>query len=175
MILRTRRGQIAAGVTLAGLVLAGVTLYAAHQESAQLDQELAAQVTLILERASPAEHEGHGHTFESRVVCAVEPFGMDPPDAASLVEVHWVYARHLCAITGESRDWATSVRASGPIAVRLDVVPPVVEVPKTGSGYPDRVRKLIPARYHDEAFEEFSDESAIDAARERFSRTFEQR
>lgn len=174
-MIRTRRGQIAAGVSLAGLALAGVTLFAAHQESAQLNQELAAQVTLILERSSPAEHEGHGHTFESRVVCAVEPFGTDPPDASSLVEVHRVYARHLCAITGESRDWAMSVRASGPIAVRLDVVPPVVEVPETGPGYPDRVRRLIPARYHDEAFAEFSDEAAIDAARERFSHTFDDR
>ncbi|GGT20810.1 hypothetical protein ACFFV7_14400 [Nonomuraea spiralis] len=170
----TRRGRLAAGVALAGLALAGVTLFAVHQESARLDQELAAQVTLILERATPEEHQGHGHGFESRVVCAVEPFGMDPPDASSLVEVRRVYARHLCAIVGESRDWAMSVRASGPIAVRLGV-PPRVEVPAAGPGYPERVRRLIPERYHDEAFAEFSDETAIDAARERFAHALDQR
>ncbi|MFI7423391.1 hypothetical protein [Nonomuraea sp. NPDC049684] len=164
----SRRGKIAAGVALAGLTLAGATLFAAHQESARLDQELAAQVTLILERATPEEHHDHGHGFGSRVVCAVEPFGTDPPDAAGLAEVRWVYARHLCAIVGESRDWAMSVRASGPIAVRLGV-PPQVKVPAAGPGYPERVRALIPARYHDEAFADFSDEAAIDAARERFS------
>jgi hypothetical protein len=174
-VIRTRRGQIAAGTTLAGLTLAGVVLFAAHQESAQLNAELAAQVTLILERSSPAEHHDHGHEFESRVVCAVEPFGMDPPDASSLGEVEWVYARHMRAITGESRDWAMSVRASGPIAVRVGVVPPTVKVPESGSGYPERVRELIPKRYHDEAFAEFSDDTAIDAARQRFSATFDQR
>ncbi|MGW2155271.1 hypothetical protein [Nonomuraea sp. NPDC001699] len=164
----TRRGQIAAGVALAGLALAGVTLFAVDQGSARLDQELAAQVTLILERATPEEHHDHGHGFESRVVCAVEPFGTDPPDASSLAEVRWVYARHLCAIVGESRDWAMSVRASGPIAVRLGV-PPQVKVPADGPGYPERVRELIPGRYHEEAFAEFSDEAAIDAARARFT------
>jgi hypothetical protein len=172
--MRTRRGLIATIVTLAGLTLAGVMVFASHQESARLNEELAAQVTLILERATPAEHHDHGHDFESRVVCAVEPFGMDPPDASSLIEVKWVYARHMCAITGETRDWAMSVRASGPIAVRLGV-PPLVKVPQSGMGYPERVRELIPARYQNDAFAEFSDEAAIDAARERFARTFEQR
>ncbi|MFC7591819.1 hypothetical protein ACFQYP_55030 [Nonomuraea antimicrobica] len=98
----------------------------------------------------------------------MEPFGTEPPDAASLVEVEWVYARHMCAITGESPDWAASVRASGPIAVKLGI-PPQVEVPESGAGYPDRVRRLIPERYHRQAFENFQDDTAIEAARERFA------
>ncbi|KAB8196664.1 hypothetical protein FH608_008115 [Nonomuraea phyllanthi] len=164
----SRRGLAAAVVTLAGLALAGVTFLAGRQPSSQLYDELAAQVTLALEQSSPAEHHAHGHEFESRVVCAVEPFGIDPPDATSVVEVKWVYARHMCAITGEGTDWKTSVRASGPIAVRLGI-PPVIKVPEPGVGYPDRVRKLIPARYHEQAFAGFEDEDAIDAARQRFA------
>ncbi|MCF6471061.1 hypothetical protein FAF44_22055 [Nonomuraea sp. MG754425] len=167
-MIKTRRGLIATIVTLAGLTLAGVTFLVARQPSSTLDDELAAQVTLILEQASPGEHHAHGHSFDSRVVCAVEPFGTEPPDATSLVEVRWVYARHMCAITGESPDWAASVRASGPIAVKIDI-PPEVRVPKSGAGYPDRVRQLIPERYHQLAFEEFSDDAAIEAAQQRFA------
>ncbi|HEX4812789.1 MAG TPA: hypothetical protein VFV66_08560 [Nonomuraea sp.] len=169
-MIRTRRGLIAAIVTLASLTLAGVMFFAARQPSSQLKEELAAQVTKILEEASPDEHHAHGHTtIESRVVCAVEPFGTEPPNATSLVEVTWVYARHMCAVTGASPDWASSVRAAGPIAVKISI-PPQVRVPEPGAGYPDRVRRLIPARYHEQALrEEFEDESPIDAARERFS------
>ncbi|WP_043615546.1 hypothetical protein [Nonomuraea candida] len=167
-MIKSRRGLVAAIVTLACLTLAGVTFLVGRQPSSQLDEELAAQVTLILEQASPGEHHAHGHSFDSRVVCAVEPFGTEPPGAASLVEVRWVYARHMCAITGESPEWAASVRASGPIAVKIDI-PPQVRVPAPGAGYPDRVRQLIPERYHEAAFEEFSDDAAIEAARERFA------
>ncbi|NRQ40463.1 hypothetical protein HII36_52900 [Nonomuraea sp. NN258] len=165
----TRRGQVATVVTLAGLTLAGVMLFAATRESpSALDARLAAEVTLILERASPDEHHDHGHRFESRVVCAVEPFGTEPADARALTEVRWVYARHMCAVKGASAEWSTSVRASGPLAVRLGS-PPLVRVPEPGPGYPDRVRGLIPERYHDEAFAGFAAEDAIDAARQRFS------
>jgi hypothetical protein len=167
-VIRTRRGLVAAIVTLASLTLAGVMFFAARQPSSQLNEDLAAQVTKILEEASPDEHHAHGHDFDSRVVCAVEPFGTEPPDAASLVEVTWVYARHMCAITGESDDWASSVRASGPIAVKISV-PPQIRVPEPGMGYPDRVKRLIPERYHEQAFAEFEDDAQIEAARQRFS------
>ncbi|MGN9843063.1 hypothetical protein ACTMTI_33560 [Nonomuraea sp. H19] len=168
-MIRTRRGLVAAIVTLASLTLAGVMFFAARQPSAQLHAELAAEVTRILEQSSPEEHQHHGHGFKSRVVCAVEPFGTAPADASSLVEVQWVYARHMCAVTGESSEWSVSVRASGPLAVRLGVIPPQVKVPEPGTGYPERVRQLIPARYHEQAFAEFEDDAAIEAARERFA------
>ncbi|MGW0802271.1 hypothetical protein [Nonomuraea sp. NPDC002799] len=167
-MIRTRRGLVAAIVTSASLTLAGVMFFVARQPSSQLNQELAAQVTLILEQASPDEHHAHGHSFDSRVVCAVEPFGTEPADATSLVQVRWVYARHMCAITGQSSDWAASVRASGPIAVKIDI-PPQIRVPTPGAGFPDRVRQLIPARYHAQAFADFESDDAIEAARERFA------
>jgi hypothetical protein len=167
-VIRTRRGLVAALVTLASLTLAGVMFFVARQPSSQLNKELAAQVTLILEQATPGEHHAHGHSFDAGVVCAVEPFGTEPPDATSLVQVRWVYARHMCAVTGQSSDWAASVRAAGPIAVKIDI-PPQVRVPEAGPGYQDRVKRLIPARYHAQAFADFTDESVIDAARERFA------
>ncbi|MCK2213886.1 hypothetical protein MF672_008790 [Actinomadura sp. ATCC 31491] len=169
-MIKSRRGLVAAIVTLASLTLAGVMYFAARQPSSQLDRELSAQVTKILEESSPAEHHAHGHsTVDSAVICAVEPFGTEPANARSLVEVTWVYARHLCAVTGEGTDWAQSVRASGPIAVKISI-PPQVRVPEPGPGYQDRVRRLIPERYHAQALhEEFEDESFIDVARERFA------
>lgn len=167
-MIKTRRGLVAALITLACLTLAGVMFFVARQPSSQLDKELAAQVTLILEQASPDEHHAHGHSFDAGVVCAVEPFGTEPPNATSLVQVRWVYAQHMCAITGQSSDWASSVRASGPIAVKVDI-PPQVRVPEAGPGYQDRVKRLIPARYHQQAFAGFTDESVIEAARERFA------
>ncbi|MEV4108635.1 hypothetical protein [Nonomuraea sp. NPDC049695] len=167
-MIKSRRGLIATIVTLAGLTLAGVMFFVGRQPSSQLYKELAAQVTLVLEQSSLGEHHAHGHDFDSRVVCAVETFGTEPADATSVVEVKWVYARHMCAVTDAGTDWATSVRASGPIAVRIGI-PPVVRVPEPGMGYPDRVRRLIPARYQEQAFAEFDDEDAINAARQRFT------
>ncbi|MEV5555611.1 hypothetical protein AB0L44_18315 [Nonomuraea wenchangensis] len=169
-MIKSRRGLIAAIITLAGVTLAGVMFFAARQPSSQLDRELSAQVTKILEESSPDEHHAHGHgTIDTRVICAVEPFGVEPPGAKSLVEVTWVYARHLCAVTGEGTDWAQSVRASGPIAVKISI-PPQVRVPAPGPGYRDHVLRLIPERYHAQALkEEFADESFIDLARERFA------
>ncbi|MEW9549907.1 hypothetical protein [Nonomuraea sp. NPDC050783] len=175
-MIKTRRGLVAAIVTLAGLTLAGVMFLAGRQPSSQLDRELSAQVTKILEESSADEHHAHGHTtIDSRVICAVEPFGTEPPNAKSLVEVTWVYARHLCAVTGEGTGWAQSVRASGPIAVKISI-PPQVRVPEPGQGYQDRIRRIVPERYHAQALrEEFEDESFIEVARERFAQATQQR
>jgi len=169
--MRTRRAAAIAVVAL--IPVAGVALFVGlHQAGrSELRAQLGAQVTDILERSTPAEHHEHGHEFgeqAGRVVCAVDPFGYDPPDATTAAQVKWVYAQHMCAITGPGTGWAVSVRASGPIAVRLGDQP-LVRVPTPGAGYPDRVRQVIPERYHDEAFGEFADDDAIEAARRRFA------
>jgi hypothetical protein len=169
--LRTRRAAAIAVVAL--IPLAGAALFAGLHQAGRSDlrDQLAAQVTDILERSTPAEHHDHGHEFgeqAGRVVCAVDPFGFDPPTATTMAQVKWVYARHMCAITGPGAGWAVSVRASGPIAVRLGG-PPLVRVPTPGAGYPERVRQLIPQRYQKEAFGEFADQDAIEAARQRFA------
>jgi hypothetical protein len=164
----------AAVITAAALVpvAAVATFVGLHQAGrAELRGQLAAKVTDILQQSTPAEHHAHGHEFGDevgRVICAVDPFGYDPPDATAMAQVKWVYARHMCAITGPGTSWAVSVRASGPIAVRLGDQP-LVRVPTPGAGYPDRVRQAIPARYHDEAFADFADDDAIEAAMRRFA------
>jgi hypothetical protein len=169
-----RRGRLVAITAVVAASVAGTALFVGLRQQglpAELRAPLAAQVTAILEQSSPAEHHEHGHEFgedAGRVVCAVDPFGVEPADAATVAEVDWVYARHLCAITGAGEDWAMSVRVSGPLAVRLGEQAEI-RVPEPGIGYPERVRQAIPERYHEEAFGEFADDEAIDAARARFS------
>jgi hypothetical protein len=169
-----RRGRIIALTAVVVASVAGAALVVTlrqHGLPSQLREPLAAQVTQLLEKSSPAEHHEHGHEFDEdagRVVCAVEPFGVEPENASSPAEVRWVYARHMCAITGAGADWAMSVRVSGPLAVRLHD-PVEVRVPEPGIGYPDRVKLMIPQRYHEEAFAEFADDEAIEAARRRFT------
>lgn len=167
-----RRGFMAvAAVVVAGI--AGTSLLAVLRQAdlpQDLHQELAARVTVLLEQASPEEHHDHGHHFEEdagQVICAVEPFGVAPEGAQDVTQVEWVYARHMCAITGPGTDWKTSVRVAGPLAVRFGHHAEV-RVPPPGPGYPERVRELFPERLHDEAFAELDDGPALDTARERF-------
>jgi hypothetical protein len=176
-----RRARIATLVALVLVPVAGAALIVAGHQARrhELEGRLAVLVTGLLEGATADEHRGHGHDFGhdrprgagyevGRVVCAVDPFGVEPAGAATVADVEWVYAHHMCAITGPGTGWARSVRASGPIAVRLGD-PPVVRVPEPGAGYPERVRRLIPERHHAAAFGGFGDEDAIETARRRFA------
>ncbi len=171
---RARRGRVIAVTAVVVASVAGAAVAANLWRPglpSQLREPLAARVTEILEKSSPAEHHEHGHEFgedAGRVVCAVEPFGVAPENAATVSEVRWVYARHMCAITGAGAEWAMSVRVSGPLAVRLHD-PVEVRVPEPGAGYPERVRLVIPPRLHEEAFAEFADDEVIEAARRRFT------
>lgn len=157
----------------AGAVLVVTLLIARGSADAlpvELRDQLAVKVAGLLERSSPAEHHDHGHEFGDqpiRVVCAVEPFGVEPPDAATVAQVRRVYALHLCAIDDSRGSWKNSIRASGPLAVDLEVTPHVL-IPRSGAGYPDRVRALVPERYQEQAFGTFADPSLIEAARRRF-------
>ncbi|MFI7439297.1 hypothetical protein [Nonomuraea indica] len=176
-----RRVRIATVVALLLVPVAGAALLVAGHQARQqeLEGRLAVLVTGLLEGATADEHRRHGHDFghdrgqgavhgAGEVVCAVDPFGVEPAGAATVAEVEWVYAHHMCAITGPGAGWARSVRASGPIAVRLGD-PPVVRVPEPGTGYPERVRRLVPERHHAAAFGGFGDDDAIEAARRRFA------
>ncbi|MFG1946005.1 hypothetical protein [Nonomuraea sp. NPDC048826] len=167
-----RRGFLAVAAVVV-TAIAGTSLLAVLRQPElpqDLRGELAAQVTALLERSSPEEHHHHGHHFEEdagKIICAVEPFGVSPEEARSVAEVEWVYARHMCAITGPGTDWKTSVRVAGPLAVRIGHHTEV-RVPAAGAGYPERVRELIPERLHEEAFADFDDDATLDAARSRF-------
>jgi hypothetical protein len=145
---------------------------AADGQAAQrgLRAQIGARVATILEGSSTVEHHDHGHNFreQGKVVCAVDPFGYEPAEATSVTEVKTVYAHHLCAISGTSGAWNTSVRAAGPIVAQLSD-PPSVRTVESGAGFDQRVRQMIPARYRAEAFGLFSDDAALADARQRLA------
>ncbi|GIH29536.1 hypothetical protein Aph01nite_78460 [Acrocarpospora phusangensis] len=140
-----------------------------------LRAQLSVQVTGILEKSSPAQHHAHGHDFgdeyekrELRVVCAVDPFGVEPVTATTLAEVRIVYAQHMCAVDELGDPWAKSIRVAGPLAVTLTGKEPVVELPLAGEGYPEHVRELIPPYFLESAFSNYFDPQTLERARERF-------
>jgi hypothetical protein len=137
--------------------------------SPALRAEVAARLVKALEDATPAEHHNHGHevTTGGLVVCAVDPFGVNPPGAATVDQVATVYALHLCAVAEPGRSWDMSVRYSGPLAANLGD-PPVVTVVQPGAGYPDRLHNLIPQQYWTRATGPFLDEAALADLRRRF-------
>ncbi|GAA0384012.1 hypothetical protein Acor_70110 [Acrocarpospora corrugata] len=143
--------------------------------SEELRARLSIEVTAILEKSSPAQHHAHGHDFgdeyekqELRVVCAVDPFGVEPVTATTLAEVKTVYAQHMCAVDELGDPWAKSIRVAGPLAVTLTGKEPKVEVPLSGEGYPEHVRELIPPYFLESAFSNYFDPDTLEKARQRF-------
>jgi hypothetical protein len=136
---------------------------------AELRAQLTARVIAALESASPAEHHDHGHdiTAEDRVACVAEVYGTDPPDAATVAQARTVYAQYFCAAGPPGTRFELSAFSSGPCAVRLSN-PPVVVIPRSGMGYPERVRELVPDRYEEQALKGFQDPSVPDALRPKF-------
>jgi hypothetical protein len=136
---------------------------------AALRSEVAARLVKALEEATPAEHHDHGHEVAAggTVVCAVDPFGVNPPGATTIDQVGTVYALHLCAVAERGREWDMSVRYSGPLAANLGD-PPVLTVVQPGAGYPERVHSLIPQRYWTRATGPFKDDAALADLRRRF-------
>jgi hypothetical protein len=134
-----------------------------------LRAQLIERVVAALERASPTEHHDHGHqvTAADRVACVAELHGTDPVAARGLAEVREVYAQYMCAAGAPGTAYDDSSRSSGPVAVRLSD-PPVVRVPPSGLGYPDRVRALLPDEYEEQALKGFRDPSVPAALRARY-------
>jgi hypothetical protein len=171
---RRRRyaGWLVAPMALAMVVL-GIVLRDAGSGSAPgpdgLRAQLATRVTAILERSSPVEHHNHGHDFQEKgaIVCAVDVFGYDPPNATTMAKVETVYVHHLCAITGTGGAWNTSVRAAGPLVARLSD-PTVVRVVQSGAGFAERIQSMIPQAYQQRALGRFSDQAALAEVRKRF-------
>lgn len=126
-----------------------------------------------LEQSTPAEHEHHGHDFsaaeESRptVLCTVEPFAIDPPDATAPGAVKTVYAHHLCAVVEKGRPWDFAVKTAGPLVARM-VDPVDVKVVESGLGYPERIKQMIPAEYRERALVDFGDGGLVLRLRQRY-------
>lgn|GEM_PF-1086396 len=149
-------------------VLFAVTV-ATTPSPAELRARLTDRVVAILENASPAEHHDHGHDIgaEDRVACVAEVYGTDPPDARRMDAVRTVYAQYLCAAGPPGTRFELSAFSSGPCAVRLST-PPVVTIPRSGTGYPERVRELLPDQYEEQALKGFRDQAVPDRLRPKF-------
>jgi hypothetical protein len=136
----------------------------------ELRTQVAARLIAALESGTPAEQHNHGHQVAAggKVVCAVDPIGVDPAGATAIGQVTTVYALHLCAVAEPGRDWDLSVRYSGPLTATLGNRP-VVSVVQPGEGYPQRIQAMIPERYRDRAMGPFTDEPALAQLRSRFA------
>jgi hypothetical protein len=99
----------------------------------------------------------------------------DPPDATTVEQVRVVYAHHMCAEVGPGLTWPQAVRAAGPLAAEftgpVTVLLPERALPDVvGASYADRIREIIPERYHETALAPggFADPAVADRLRQRF-------
>ena len=127
-----------------------------------LDDELSARAQTVLEQQPAANLElistltGHGGSEPARVLCTAEVFGTDPAEPEKIEQVRVIYARYLCALVQKGMPWDYATRSSGPAVITL-TNPPTVELAKSGEGFQERVRALIPDDLEAEAFGGFQD------------------
>lgn len=178
----------AVAVVATGVVVGGVLLSA----EPDLEESMNRRAVAALERAQPVEtgapaaHGGHGGHAEPadpnrrtdldghELRCVARVFGHEPPDATDLGEVTVLYAHRMCAVVGPGLVWPDSVRETGPVAVRLGtpdtlVLPEKALADDADAQYADRVRAVIPKRYHDEAlaFADFVDPEVAEELEDR--------
>jgi hypothetical protein len=169
---RRRLWWAVAGLVLIAVLVVAVLRFVGGSPAelpAGLRTELATRITTLLEHSSVADKLVHdGMSTNGTVVCAVDPFGVDPRGAGTVGRVRTVYALHLCVLAVPGASWDYSTKASGPIAVGL-AGPAQVRVADPGRGYPDRVRALIPSQYQKRAFGVFTDRQALVLLRQRFA------
>jgi hypothetical protein len=179
-VVQRRRGRLRwLAVALVAVVVVVVAVAMARTGSGGGDpllDQLATRVVAAMESATEEEHAAHGHNFdhESTIACAAEAFGFEPPEAESVDEVRVIYAHHMCAMHGDGYTWPQSIRAAGPIVVEL-TDPVTIRTPEmieasAEMNYADRIRQLIPERYHDQALasESFVDPDVAERLRAEF-------
>ncbi|RKR86058.1 hypothetical protein BDK92_0279 [Micromonospora pisi] len=137
----------------------------------QLDRRLVA----TLEQLEPEQHQGHGEhardvAEETRIVCGVRVFGVEPAEATTVSEVRTAYGFHLCGVAEPNRPWDWAVKLVGPIVVAMDSEPPVVQVAEATTEVPfvERVRQLFPERYQEQALKESLGEQSMRELRQRY-------
>jgi acetylornithine deacetylase/succinyl-diaminopimelate desuccinylase-like protein len=175
---------LAISVALAALVLAlGIRFISSDAPAAAkgnaygLPAGVTAWVTerlvTTLEKSTPAEHAQHGHDLSAAeqtkpvVLCTVEPFGIDPPNATAPGAVKTVYAHHLCAVVEKGRPWDFAVKTAGPLVAQM-LDPVRVKVVESGLGYPERIKQMIPAEYRERALVDFGDGGLVMRLRNRY-------
>ena len=153
---------------------AAVTYVGFHRGGEPADkfrQSLAGQVQSILENSPVIANLGvaghlHDGSAPNKVLCAVDPFGTDPPGATDATAVHTVYAQHLCAVAPPGTPWDYAPKSSGPVAVTLD--DGGVWVPQPNQDYRSQVLAKIPARYQPQAFGAFAHPEVVTRLRQRY-------
>lgn len=131
--------------------------------------QLSDRVEQVLEQASPSQFHLHQITpgQVTKVICAAESFGTEPPGAKRIEEVQVIYANYLCAATVKGTPWDYASRSAGPVVVTLSD-PPAVAIPESGEGYPERVKALIPDNLEAKAFAGFVDKGRPSALRSQY-------
>jgi hypothetical protein len=142
--------------------LAAVALIVAvmvYINAGRLEDEMSARAQAVLEQQTPVDLEListlHGHESE-RVLCVAEAFGSDPADPETIEQVRIIYARYLCALVQKGMPWDYATRSTGPAVITL-TDPPTVQVVRSGAGYPERVRAMMPDDLEAEALAGFND------------------
>ena len=171
----------AVALVATGVVVGGVLLSAQSEFDALVNR----RVVAALEQAPPGGphvHHGHAPADPSRrtdidgheLRCVAETFGHDPPDATAIEDVTVIYAHRMCAAIGPGLGWPDSIRETGPVAVRIGV-PDTLVLPEKAladnpdAQYADRIRAVIPQRYHERAlaFPDFVDPDVADELQDR--------
>jgi hypothetical protein len=147
-------------------------LHRGRQPAEQFQQQIAGRAEAVLERSPIIADFGmaahlHDASAPSRVMCAVEEFGTDPPDATDAAKVHLVYAHHLCAIAQDGLPWDGASKSAGPVVVNLDNGS--VWVPQANLDYRTQVQATIPARYLSQAFAGFAHPEVVAELRRRYT------
>lgn len=137
---------------------------------------LTERLVTSLEKATPADHQHHGHDFAGaegtapatpKVLCTAEPFAVEPAGATMPGAVTTVYAHHLCALVEKGRPWDFAVKTAGPLVAR-NTNPMDIKVVESGLGYADRIKQMIPPQYQARALVDFGDGSLVAQLRKRY-------
>jgi hypothetical protein len=131
--------------------------------------QLSDRAELALEQATSTQFHLHQITpgQTSKVICAAESFGTEPPGAQRIEEVRVIYANYLCAAAVQGTPWDYASRSAGPVMITLSD-PPTVTIAESGEGYPERVRALIPDNLESRAFAGFVDKGRPSALRTQY-------
>jgi hypothetical protein len=141
------------------VVIAGSLIYVNVQG---FNDELSDRAQAVLEKQTPTDLElistlpDHGTPGPPRVLCTAEVFGTDPSEPEKIEQVRVMYAHYLCALVQRGLPWDYATRSTGPVVITL-TDPPTIQIARSGEGYPERVRAMIPDNLEPKAFAGFND------------------
>lgn len=133
------------------------------------DLAIANLAARAIEGSSPVDHHAHGHELAAgdRLFCGVDVFGTDPPNAP-IEQVWTVYGYYFCAAGSRGVPYLQSARSDGPVVVTQLSAAPLVLIARSGPGYADRVRAMMPDQYEQWCFSGLRDDSVASAVRRRY-------